>query len=638
MSEIRPLIVGTAGHIDHGKSSLVTALTGVEPDRLAEERERGMTIDLGFAPYTHASGTTVGIIDVPGHERFLRNMVAGATSVDVVLLVVAADDGVMPQTREHLAVLELLGVRRGVVALSKVDLVDAELAELAEADVRGFLADGCFAEAPVVRVSTQTGEGLDSLRTTLDRLLDEATPRTDEGPFRLPVQRVFSAKGHGLVAAGVPLSGRVAPGDTLEIVGSGQPLRVRAVQAYGEVRDAGRAGHSTALNLAGGELDDLSRGDVLASPDVFRSSRFLALQFRALDSFAGLRARHAVRLHVGTSEVLGHAVRLADASDDGHWPVQLRLDRPVCAAPGDRCVLRDASTLQLLGGGPILGLGEGRLKAFKPRVLADLAAREQALGDPLALALTELRAAGRRGRDVAELARDLGCPAGDLLPLLERALAEGELQREAERLFAAEALEELGDELVAWLKAEHRRQPLLEWLDLSALRSGVSVEESALRAAMRHDKRLEQSAGGRVRRRGHRVNLPPAVREARDRLLAELRSAGSRPRSLARELPGLDERTTRELLDTMRRAGEVVLVGGLLFHAESLELLRAALIRHGRAREGAIDIPVLRDELDTSRKFLIPLLEHWDAEGLTVRHGDSRRLRASALHDEPSAD
>jgi len=229
MTAIRQVIVGTAGHIDHGKSALVKALTGIDPDRLAEEQERGMTIDLGFAPYRHASGELVGIIDVPGHERFLKNMVAGATSVDVVLLVVAADDGVMPQTREHLAVLQLLGVTRGLVALNKSDLVDPSLLELVQQDVAALLADTPLREAPVVPVSALTGAGLPELRAALDALVDAVPPRSDEGPFRLPVQRVFSKHGHGTVVTGVPVSGRVQPGDELELVGDGRIARVRGV-------------------------------------------------------------------------------------------------------------------------------------------------------------------------------------------------------------------------------------------------------------------------------------------------------------------------------------------------------------------------------------------------------------------------
>src|SRR5262245_33953512 len=346
MTVLRQVIVGTAGHIDHGKSALVEALTGIHPDRLAEEQERGMTIDLGFAPYVHGSGALVGMIDVPGHERFIKNMVAGATSVDVVLLVVAADDGVMPQTREHLAILELLGVQRGLVLLNKVDLVDPALVEMARQDIAALLAGSFLADAPVLPVSAVTRQGLPELRAALDALIEQVPARDDEGPFRLPVQRVFSARGHGTVVTGVPVSGRVVAGDALEVVGRDLALRVRGVQAYGATRELGRAGHSTALNVTGADRADVRRGDVVATPGVFAARRRLSVPYRHVAA-EPLRNKLEVRLHVGTAEVLGAAVVLAaDEVMRGEEAfLQLRLNEPVVSAPGDRYLLRHAASM-----------------------------------------------------------------------------------------------------------------------------------------------------------------------------------------------------------------------------------------------------------------------------------------------------
>jgi selenocysteine-specific elongation factor len=630
VSEIRTVIVGTAGHIDHGKSSLVRFLTGVDPDRLEEERERGMTIDLGFAPYQHESGATIGIIDVPGHERFIKNMVAGSTSVDVVLLVVAADDGVMPQTREHLAILRLLGVTSGMVAVSKIDLVDEDLAEMAVEDVREFVAGTFLEQAPIVSVSATTGTGMDELRRVLDELISRVEPHSTDGPFRLPVQRVFSVQGHGLVVTGVPVSGQVTIGDTLEIVRTGKQLRVRGIQAYGESREAGGAGHSTALNLAGGSKDDVLRGDVVAVPGLFGASRFVALDYLHVDAATSLRQHHPVRVHVGTDEVMGRAT-LLDSESGAQHRVQVRLDEPVCSAVGDHMILRDAASMSVLGGGRVLALTEGRLKRLKQRVLTDLDARAQAVGDPVALVRAALTAAGARGCSTGDLEREAGCSLASIASELQPVLDSGEvLHASADQWYAGQALDDLGSELVTVLKREHKRRPLLDWLDLSTVRNQMDCTETALRAAIERSRRVETQAGGRIRRSGHRGRLGDRLTEVKDHILKTLLDAGSSPPAINEEFTALSAADTRALLDMLREAGEVQLVGPHLFHTSVLAKMQETLIDHAGERAGDIDIPVLRDALGTSRKYLIPLLEHFDATGLTVRHGDRRVLRRGA--------
>ena len=628
MAAIRSVIVGTAGHIDHGKSSLVEALTGVDPDRLEEEQRRGMTIDLGFAPYRHASGALVGFIDVPGHERFIRNMVAGATSVDVALLVVAADDGVMPQTREHLAILELLGVGRGLVALTKIDLVEPGLVELARQDVRHLLAESGLRDAPVLPVSTVTGAGLPALRAALDALIDAVPPRVEEGPFRLPVQRVFSAKGHGTVVTGVPISGRVAAGDELEVVGKDLRLRVRGVQAYGAAREVGRAGHSTALNVSGASREDVRRGDVVAQPGVFKSRRSLSAAYRHVHE-QPLRNRSPVRLHLGTAEVLGEAVLLQAESlargQEGF--VQLRLDEAVACAPGDRYLLRHASELGVLGGGTVVAATDGRLKRFKERVVREASERLAAQGDPLALAHVVLSLAGRRGCELPQLALETGAPPDALRAALAPDVAAGRLVCAGALYLDVASLTEVADELASVLRGEHERQPLHEWADLAAVRRHVVAEEAVLAAALSGDRRFETAGGGRVRLAGHRARLDTGENAARERLLAALDQAGAAPPPVDARLTGLPEPRHRALVDSLRAAGQIVAVGPHLFSAAALARLKETVRAHGRARRGAIDIPALRDELGTTRKYLIPLLEHFDAQGLTVRHGERRTLR-----------
>ena len=309
--EIQPIVIGTAGHIDHGKSSLVRALTGVDPDRLKEEKARGLTIDLGFAPLELPDGRLVGIVDVPGHERFIRNMVAGASGIDLVVLVVAADDGVMPQTREHLSIMGLLGVGRGLLVLNKCDLVDEEMIELAELDVRETVAGTFLEGAPLFRLSATNGDGVEAFREALFAAAAEVEPRSAEGVFRMPVQRVFSSRGFGTVVTGIPVSGAVGVGDALEVLPGGLRGKARGLQAYKQKTERARAGHSTAINLSDVGQDEVQRGQVVATPGYFRAVRMLGARLTALpDLERAVENRMRVRLHTGTAEVLGEVVLL----------------------------------------------------------------------------------------------------------------------------------------------------------------------------------------------------------------------------------------------------------------------------------------------------------------------------------------
>jgi selenocysteine-specific elongation factor len=608
MTVLRQVIVGTAGHIDHGKSALVEALTGIHPDRLAEEQERGMTIDLGFAPYVHGSGALVGMIDVPGHERFIKNMVAGATSVDVVLLVVAADDGVMPQTREHLAILELLGVQRGLVALNKVDLVEPALVELARQDVAALLAGSFLADAPVLSVSAITREGLPELRAALDALIVAVPARDDEGPFRLPVQRVFSARGHGTVVTGVPVSGRVVAGDALEVVGRDLALRPQhRAQRHrrGPRRRAPRRrrGHARRLRRAPPPLRALPP----------RGGRAAAQQPRGAPARRHGRGAGRGRGAGGGRGGAGRGGLPAAAPARAR---RRRAGRPLPAASRrqhGRAGRRHRA---------------GRHRRAPQRVLGEARERLAAQGDPARLARVALAAAGRRGLTLADLALETGVPAPSLRERLEPLLATGELLAVGpQRLVEASSLEELGDELHDALRAEHKAQPLLDWADLVAVRRRCLADDELLAALLARDARFETSPGGRVRLRGWRARLTEAQRQAHASVLAALRAGGATPPPVTEALTGLPEKETRALLFMLRAAGEVQAVGELWFAADVLQRLRDVVMAHGRARGGAIDIPALRDELGTTRKYLIPLLEHFDATGLTVRHGERRTLR-----------
>lgn len=651
-TEIVRVIVGTAGHIDHGKSTLVERLTGVHPDRLAEERDRGMTIDLGFAPYALADGRRVGIIDVPGHERFVKNMVAGATSVDVVLLVVAADDGVMPQTREHLEILGLLGLERGLVVVTKTDApgVDAELLEVLELELAELLAGTFLAGAPILRVSGVTGEGLPALRAALERVVLAVPPRATDGPFRLPIQRVFSAQGFGTVLTGVPVSGALAPGDPVEVLGPGKRLRgrVRGLHAYGAPVERVHAGHSAAVNVADVDRHAVHRGDALCTPGVFAPEALWEARLTHLASQRRpLEQRQTVRVHVGTSEVLGELVLLEGPrlAPGASALCQLRLHEPVVAAAGDRFVVRRHSPMQTFGGGVLLGASKWRLKPGKGFVLERLAAEEQALGDPKERVRVALEAARgpRRAEDLGhalQLDRAAVEAALGALAAEGAAVALGHGKGGAAWLAAAPfaaALEAVRGALAAW----HRDRPLLAGCPRATIRTASGLDDATVQAAL-----ARLAAAGEVvetaqgwARADHRVVLDAPAAALRRELLARLEAGGFAAPPVAQVLaelaPPLPPAACEDLVAHLVAAGDLADLGAdVLLPRARLDEARAAVAR-ALAAGGGLSASALRDLLGGNRRVVIPLLEHLDATGLTRREGDLRVLRAAPGQEPP---
>jgi len=641
MPGIANVIVGTAGHIDHGKSSLVRALTGIDPDRLPEEQERGMTIDLGFARWSAADGRTVGIIDVPGHERFVKNMVAGATSLDIVMLVIAADDGVMPQTREHLEILGLLGVQSGFVVLSKVDLVDAEMRELAAEDVRSLVRGTFLDGQPIVPVSNITGEGMAELKAELERRIAAVRPRPSDGLFRLPIQRVFSARGHGTVITGVPLSGTIVPGREVELLPLGKLARVRGIHAYGETRERATAGHSCALNLSDIDYRELRRGMVAAEPGSFQAATLFEARMRHLAGRGEpLEHRTPVRLHVGTSEILGR-VRIVDKEQllpGEEGLVQIELEEPVVACAGDRFLVRQVSPMVTLGGGLLFGPARTHRRRLKEWHIAALSQREQALADP-SLAL-RFAAEQRRFEPftLAELAADVALTRADAQGVADALLAQGELVDVGRgALLSRKFADEAKAAVQAALKKLHKAHPLKKLVEIRELRSDAALPETTLTLArellVKSGAVVEEGPPGHLRLASHR----PAISPQDERLLDELRAlyatADLQPpttEEAAAKLAALPKKVA-SLLELLADEGEVTRVGTLRFSRSAMERAKSELARVAKAHGGEVVIPELRDALQTSRKFMIPLLEHFDGSGLTVRSGDKRFLRESRL-------
>ncbi|MFT6364538.1 MAG: selenocysteine-specific elongation factor, partial [Planctomycetota bacterium] len=513
---IRPVVIGTAGHIDHGKSTLVRALTGVDPDRLKEEKERGMTIDLGFAPMTLSDGRTVGLVDVPGHEKFIRNMVAGATGIDLVALVVAADDGVMPQTREHLAILEMVGVKRGLIVLTKIDMVDEELVEMAAEDVLEFVEGTFLEDAEVHRVSAITGEGMDKLKATLEKMALSAEPRPSEGIFRMPVQRVFTLKGFGTVTTGIPLSGEVKTGDVVEILPGGKLAKVRGIHAYGKESKSARAGHSSALNLTDVDHHSVVRGAVIATPGYFRPVSMIAAKLQALKTLdRPITNRMIVRVHTGTSDSRGELVLLdKDEIRPGQEGlVQIRMDEPVITAPGDRFVLRLLSPVITLGGGTVLEESRHRLKRNKAFVIDELNRQEESLVSPSQLLESVLSRLGGSGADLQTLAMALKMANDEVLALLEDLRKQGRVASpgKSDKWIHAEALEGEFADLTLALDRYFGANPHRSRMDVRDLRKQLGADKKHLAALLsdaQENGLVQILGGGWLRSCDHEPSLP----------------------------------------------------------------------------------------------------------------------------------
>jgi selenocysteine-specific elongation factor len=629
------LVLGTAGHIDHGKTALVRALTGVDTDRLPEERARGITIELGFAPLDLEGGLRLGVVDVPGHEALVRTMVAGASGIDLVLLVVAADEGVMPQTREHLAICELLGVCRGVVALTKQDLAGGGLAELAEADVAEALAATRLAGAPRVRCSAHTGEGLAALRAALLAAAREAPPRTPRaGPARLPVDRVFAARGFGAVVTGTLVGGALALGDAVEIHPGGLRARIRGLERHGREDASVPPGARCAVNLQGVSLAQLRRGMLLATPDAVAPTHVFDAEVDWLEVAPRCAKPLSLELLVGTAE---RRARLAPVGAPDLPPGSRGLARihvegePLALLPGDRFVLRGFRRTAM--GGTTVGGGRVLDAAPPHRRRSDPALRRElwlfAEGDVLA----ELRA-GLAGARRERLRLESGLAPEPLAGALAALAARGEAcQTAADRWLAPAALRELGARLARALDAYHAAQPLQPGMPAGALRGQLPANvppdaaEAALAALVAAgEARVE---GDRVRRPCHRPALAAEETGLAARILADADGAGLEPpplREWSRRL-GVDPEKLRDLLAHLEREGRLVRAGSELWFARAVvDALRERVLAHLRDH-GQLTTQAYKALIGTSRRTAVPLMELFDDERVTLRRGDVRLPR-----------
>ncbi len=630
------MIVGTAGHVDHGKTALVRALTGTDTDRLPEEKRRGITIDLGFAYLPmDDGGDALGFVDVPGHERFVGTMVAGASGIDLLLLIVAADDGVMPQTREHLAIAELLGLRRGLVVMSKADLADAERRAAVEAEIRAALAGTALADAPVLPVSTVTGENLAALRAALDAERAARAARDLGGRFRLAVDRSFVLDGAGTVVTGTVLSGAVAVGDRVMLSPSGTAARVRSIHAQNRAAERGVAGQRCALNLAGVERAAAARGDVALDPTLHAPTSRIDVRLRVLPGEPKPAATWMpVRLHHAASDV---AARLVPLPPEGIAPggagyAQLVLERPIAAAAGDRFVLRDTSARRTIGGGTFLDLRPPARKRRTPERLAELDALAEA--EP-GRAVARLLDVPPHALDLAAFCRDRALAADAAPALVARlglvALGAGTaIVLSAPRWAACEAA------LIGAVELFHAENPDLPGLGAERLRLLLEprLPRPAYRAAL-----ARLAGAGRIAAEGSWVRLPGHVARlsagdealwARIAPLLSRREERFRPprvRDVAGAL-GVAEAEVRRVLNLVGRSGRVDQVAHDHFFARGAVAEMAGVVGalSGAAPGGAFTAAQFRDRVENGRKLAIQILEFFDRHGLTIRRGDLRRL------------
>jgi len=615
-------VIGTAGHVDHGKSTLIRALTGIDPDRLKEERERGMTIDLGFAWLTLPDGTDVGIVDVPGHQDFIRNMLAGIGGIDAVVLVIAADESVMPQTREHLAILSLLGIDRGVIALTKRDLVDDEWAALVREEVRQALRTSALADAPLVEVSATTGTGLDALTGAIAQVLGVAPPRRDLGRPRLPVDRAFTMSGFGTVVTGTLLDGVLGMGEEVELVPSGKRARVRGLQTHRRAIDQAHPGSRVAVNLTGIDKSELARGMVVVRPGSLAETSILSARVDVLDTVsAPLAHDDLVRVHTGTAEAMARASVLGSAELAGGasgW-VQLRLQSPLAVAVGDRLVLRRPSPSETIGGGVVADVTGGRARR-RADAAADLDRRTAPSAAKRVLATLD---EPRTQQEIAERAALGAAERDSALAELQRS---GEVVALADAFLSRAAFETLARRAERSLAMAHRASPLRSGAPREEIRASVGLPPKRWAAFLD-----ELVKAGRVTVRAtalalpsHEVRLDPAQEARWQKARAALQATPLQPPTPA-QLES-DYGIDRELLAALDERGDVMRLGSdAAFLPEAIRSFAGAVISE-LAAAGTITVARARDITGSSRRHVLPLLGFLDDRGVTRRSGDDRIL------------
>lgn len=634
---MKQIILGTAGHIDHGKTSLIKALTGIDTDRLKEEKLRGITIELGFAWLDLPGGQHLGIVDVPGHEKFVKNMVAGASGIDLVALIIAADEGVMPQTKEHLDICKLLGIKHGLVALTKIDMVDEEWLELATDDVASFLKGSFLEGAPIIPVSSLTGKGLPEFVKALDTLCAEVPERSSSGLFRLPVDRVFSMKGFGTVITGSLVSGGVRVGDTIMIYPSGIQTKVRGLQVHNQSVDHATAGMRTAINFQGLERTATKRGDVLGGVNTLKPSYMVDVVLTYLPSKKkALENRTRVRFHTGTSEILGNVILLdREELKSGDTAVaQFRLESPVSVVKDDRFVIRSYSPIRTIGGGYIINPVPRKHKRFKEPVLSVL--KLLADSPPQEIIISQVRESGLLGVTFSDLMIMTNLPERELEKHLQQLLSQKvviQVDRDNRIFLHGTVFDQLREEAIQILEAYHKAHPLKAGMSKEAFKSnlpntlGIRAFNVLLEDLTKSNKVVQER--DILHLSGHRIALEADQKDIRHKIERAYLESGLQPPYFKELVASMGENPGRiaDVLGHMLQEGILVKIKeGLYFHKDVIETLKAKLVSF-LAANTQITTPQLKEVTGVTRKYMIPLIEYFDAIKVTIRVGDVRKLR-----------
>jgi selenocysteine-specific elongation factor len=634
---LKQIILGTAGHIDHGKTSLIKALTGIDTDRLKEEKERGITIELGFAALDLPSGQHLGIVDVPGHEKFVKNMVAGATGIDIVVMVIAADEGVMPQTREHMEICTLLGVQHGLVAVTKIDMVDEEWLELALEDIRDFVRGTFLQDAPIVPLSSVSGEGIAEFIQSLDEVAAKIPARPPSDLFRLPIDRVFTMKGFGTVITGTLISGRVKVGETIMVYPSGITSKVRGIQVHNHSADAAEAGMRTAINFQGLEKEAISRGEVLSKPATLMPSYMVDASLHYLDSNKKpLKNRSRVRFHTGTSEVLGNLILLdrdeLSPGEDG--VVQLRLDSAVALVRDDRFVIRSYSPVYTIGGGKVLNPIPLKHKRFKADTIGGLEQLSHLAPEEVIAFHTQ--ASGFQGLSFAHLKVMTNLPDKQLENALQSLLSKKillQVDKESRIYIHQACFETLKNDFHGYLADYHGAHPLKPGMSKEELKTKfppflTSKLFNLTLNQMVKEQQITQEENT-VRLASHTVSLGGKQADVKNKILHTYLQAGLQPpyfKELSKSMDADPQRSKDILMHLVNEGAIVKVKEDLYFHAATIEKLKKKLVEYLEAR-GEISTPQFKEMTGASRKYVIPLAEYFDSTNVTLRVGDVRKLR-----------
>jgi selenocysteine-specific elongation factor len=613
-------VLGTAGHIDHGKSLLVKALTGIDPDRLREEKERGMTIDLGFAWLKLPSGREVGIVDVPGHERFVKNMLAGVGGIDLALLIVAANEGIMPQTREHLAILDLIGVKHGVVAITKKDLVDEEMLTLVRMELEELIATTTIAGSPIVAVSSVTGEGISELLSAIDKQLDKTESKKDTGRPRLPIDRIFTIAGSGTVVTGTLIDGALAVGQEVEIVPAGLKSRIRALQTHKEKINTANPGSRVAANLVGINTNQLTRGDVVTRPGWLKPTNLVTVNLKLIAYLPrGIKHGAEVSFHTLAAETMAK-VRLLEGEalkpGEATW-AQLTLEKPLAILKGDRYIIR--SPMETLGGGEILDAHARRLRRFRPEVIENLKIKESGTAAEVVMALLETK----QPLELTALATQSNIPSKEVAAAVESLTGEGRVialgEGEHRLLLTASGWKNLSDKAIGALAEYHKKYPARPGMPKAEFTTRLKLGNFitlALESLIKQGVMVEE--GGHIRLPAHTVKLTAAQQGKIDTFLKSLAASPFAPPS--------DLIPEPDLLNILIAQGKVVKVSdNIVFSTKAYDEMQSRIIARIK-QNGKITLGEVRDMFGSSRKYVQALLEYLDREKITKRVGDDRIL------------